>query len=217
MVIFMIHKPYEVETVTIPLNMPIAFENNALNSPSVEPSQTPPAPVQKVDKISPLPKPKVVHTVSTPSAKPTSEIVQTQQSPTTQSEQTALTESSAPQSTPVSQVAEAAPAPAPSAARPVDPNLKANFDIIRKRTFERLYYPQDAQNALKEGTATLIYKLTESGIVEEVILEHSTGYADLDAIVLKAGNVLKGERLHSVEKRINIRLSIEFAVTQRAA
>lgn len=212
----LIHTPYEVETITIPLDMPIAFETNALNSPSDKSVPTPPAPTKHVDTIAPVTTPKIVRTEPKNELKAAEEITTTAHSTIPLAEEHTVIQSSAPVTSVHETLAEAIPTPTPAAAHPIDPNLKANFDLIRKRTYERLYYPQDAQNALKEGTATLIYKLSSSGVVESIVLEHSTGYADLDEIVLKAAQSLQGEQLRAVDKRINIRLSIEFAVTNKA-
>jgi len=97
----------------------------------------------------------------------------------------------------------------------IEPNLKANFEIIRKKTYEKLYYPKFAQNALKEGVATLIFKLNENGLIEEIELEQSTGYSELDKIVLKAASSLQGDKLNSLGKKINIRLEVEFLVPNK--
>ncbi|MGE4472644.1 TonB family protein [uncultured Sulfuricurvum sp.] len=213
----LIHKPYDVETVTIPLTMPMAFETATLSDPTPESIQKPAARPKEIH----TPHPIAAHTVHTaPSAQPqthTENIVQTQTAPSALSEAISEPATSAPVQPESDTLSQAHSPTVPAASTPIDPNLKANFEIIRKKTFERLYYPQDAQNALKEGTATVIYKLSEAGVVESIVLEHSTGYPDLDEIVLKAAHALQGEQLRSVEKRINIRLSIEFTVTNKAA
>jgi len=242
--LYLIKKPYEVEVVTIPLSMATAFEtsshseltqepNNALAklqeshvSDAVEP-KIPQAPVEEE-------KPKeVVHTkvISSPK-KPTpvkallpsksSELSDTAEAPVrtedmASSHETTSATASASSHDGLIEGEASSVSPKGAAVEAMDPSMRANFNVIRKKTYERLYYPKASQNALQEGTATLIFKLSASGTVEDIELEHSTGYTELDKIVLKAARSLQGEKLQSLGKRINIRLSVEFVVPNKAA
>ena len=214
--IVLIHKPNEVETVTIPLAMPMDFEKATLSDPTPEPIQKPVARPKEIHTSHPIAQHTVLASKTVEPIKHTESIVESQTSPLTLPKATPELATSAPIQPESDTLIQAHSSTPPAKSKLIDPNLKANFEIIRKQTFEHLSYPQDAQNALKEGTATVIYKLSESGVVESIVLEHSTGHTDLDAIVLKAANTLEGEKLRSVEKEINIRLSIEFAVTNKA-
>ncbi len=249
-----IREPYEVETVTIPLSLPIAFYASGNDTPEVETSEpsaaamkeepdvtekTPPVkmdqnnhPHEKVQKAAPPPvvmtnkvtDSKVLHAESTVTQyeEPKLEAVEMPLLPAAVSPKVIANEDQNPAPKAEVPVAAAAhhraPAAPPSAAqtggppRQTNTTIKANFDIIRKKTLERLYYPRSAQRARQGGTVTLIYKLSANGRVESVILERGTGFKELDAIALKAARSLEGERLQSVAKRINIRLSVEFAV-----
>lgn len=242
--LYLIKKPYEVEVVTIPLSMATAFEtsshseptqeqNNALakaeephTSDVVEP-QTPKAPrIEEKPKEIVQPKPILLPKKQTPQknvqALHASDVLEKAQEPV---QTQTLGSTQAPKEMDASSVTQgeltqgsSAPASSKSAAvEAMDPSMRANFNIIRKKTYERLYYPKASQNALQEGTATLIFKLSASGTVEDIELEHSTGYTELDKIVLKAARSLQGEKLQSLGKRINIRLSVEFVVPNKAA
>ncbi|ATB70069.1 hypothetical protein SJPD1_1964 [Sulfurospirillum diekertiae] len=242
---YLIKKPYEVEVVTIPLSMATAFETSSQNEPTQEPNDTPAK--QQESHVSDVVEPQtpkaflveekpkeVVHTkvIPTPqkphSAKAltpskSSELSDTAEVPVqteaiASSEDATSATSSASSHDGLAQGGASSSASLKSAnAEAMDPSMRANFNIIRKKTYERLYYPKASQHALQEGTATLIFKLNASGLVEEIELEHSTGFTELDKIVLKAAHSLQGEKLQSVGKRINIRLSVEFVVPDKAA
>jgi TonB family protein len=243
--LYLIKKPYEVEVVTIPLCMSTAFETSSQSEPIQEPNDTPAKPqeshvsdaVESQTPKSPVEeeKPKeVVHTkvisspkkptpVKAPMPSKSSELSDTAEVPVqteaiASSEETPSTTASASSHDGLAQGgASSSASPKSANAEAMDPSMRANFNIIRKKTYERLYYPKASQNALQEGTATLIFKLSASGTVEDIELEHSTGYTELDKIVLKAARSLQGEKLQSLGKRINIRLSVEFVVPNKAA
>ena len=237
-------KPYEVEVVTIPLSMATAFETSSQSEPTQESNNAPAQPQEShiSDAVEPQTpktpveeeKPKeVVHTKVVPThKKPTpvkaltpsrsSELSDTvEESVQTEaiiSSQEAIPSTASTSSNDgLAQGGASSASPKGTTVEAMNPSMRANFNIIRKKTYERLYYPKASQNALQEGTATLIFKLNASGLVEEIELEHSTGYVDLDKIVLKAAHSLQGEKLQSLGKRINIRLSVEFVVPNKAA
>lgn len=241
--LYLIKKSHEVEVVTIPLSMATAFETSSQSEPTQEPNNAPAKPQEEshvsdaVEPQTPLveEKPKeVVHTkvIPTPqkphSAKAltpskSSELSDTAEVPV-QTEAIASSEDATSATSSASSHDGLAQGGASSSASPksanaeaMDPSMRANFNIIRKKTYERLYYPKASQHALQEGTATLIFKLSASGTIEDIELEHSTGYIELDKIVLKAARSLQGEKLQSLGKRINIRLSVEFVVPNKAA
>lgn len=97
----------------------------------------------------------------------------------------------------------------------INPVIDPDYRIILKKTYAKLYYPEAAQRAHKEGTATLVFKLNASGLVEEIELAKCTGYNDLDEIVLNAGRSVKGEKFSSTGKRVHLRLSVEFALRKK--
>jgi TonB family protein len=243
--LYLVKKPYEVEVVTIPLSMATAFETSSQNEPTQEPNdvpaktqvthvsdiaepQIPKAPLVEekpkelvLTKVIPTPKKPNPTKVPTPSK--SSELSDTAEKPV-QTESIASSEEATSATSSASSHDGLEQGGASSSASPkgahveaMDPSMRANFNIIRKKTYERLYYPKASQHALQEGTATLIFKLNASGLVEEIELEHSTGFTELDKIVLKAAHSLQGEKLQSVGKRINIRLSVEFVVPDKAA
>lgn len=90
--------------------------------------------------------------------------------------------------------------------------FRANFDRIRQETFSRLYYPKPALREGMEGTAVVLFSLSESGEVFAVILSQSTGYEALDAVVMRAARSLDGLRLSALERRVDIRLPVEFVL-----
>jgi len=242
--LYLIKKPYEVEVVTIPLSMATAFETSSQSEPTqeqnnasaqiqesyvsdtVEP-QTPKAPIEEekqkeVVHTKVIPSPKKPKPAKTPTPSKSSELSDTAEIPV-QTEAIASSEEATPSTASASSHDGLAQGGTSSAStkgshiEAINPSMRANFNIIRKKTYERLYYPKASQQALQEGTATLIFKLNASGLVEEIELEHSTGFTELDKIVLKAAHSLQGEKLQSVGKRINIRLSVEFVVPNKAA
>lgn len=243
-VLYLIKKPYEVEVVTIPLSMATAFETSSHSEPTQE-SNTALAKLQEShvnDTVEPkIPqapveeeKPKeVVHTkaisspkkltpIKTPTPSKSPELSDTANVPVqaeaiaSSQEMTSVT-ASASSHDGLTEGEASSVSPKGAAVEAMDPSMRANFNIIRKKTYERLYYPRSSQNALQEGTATLIFKLSAAGTIEDIELEHSTGYTELDKIVLKAARSLQGEKLQSLGKRINIRLSVEFVVPNKAA
>ena len=225
LVFYFIKKPYEVETITIPLTMPTTFDSS-MEEKQVEKinktvaQNTPIKTTKNIEK-------KIIKVVEKTSiAKIAKESQQTKDLPKpleqalakAAAQENNSTSVNAMQTSPSSQLAsDTAFATADKTLyKPVNPDIKANFDIIRKRTYAKLYYPQSAQNDKKVGTATLIYRLSQSGIIENIALEHSTGYKELDDIVLEAAKSLVGEHLKAIEKEINIRLSVEFNLPDKA-
>ena len=242
--LYLIKKPYEVEVVTIPLCMATAFETSSQSEPTqetndalshtqenhvsdaVEP-QTPKAPIEEEKpkevvhtKVISSPKKQTPVKALTPSK--SSELLDTAKEPVQTEALASSQEATSPTASAslndgLAQGGASSTSPKGTTVEAMDPSMRANFNIIRKKTYERLYYPKASQHALQEGTATLIFKLNASGLVEEIELEHSTGFVELDKIVLKAAHSLQGEKLQSVGKRINIRLSVEFVVPNKAA